>query len=531
VFFETTTNNIRRRVAMIGSVLIVSPMVVIVLAGWAVLQRVEQAAAIGQSAPETSEGASLSQLALNLVEVCRKYHQASVDTLKSAGQVLSQNGSIRLDASHMSVWHATNEVTGESKAWQIPLMAAGDVNFLPVPDFDKTAPAVDEIAKVMGTPATVFQRLNDSGDMLRVASSMKSDKGTRAIGTFVPAGGRDAESAKVLQTVLSGQTYLGKEVQRGVSYLTAFQPLKNSWGNVVGMLKTVLPEEQIKTQVKRLANVSAKNADKPQPFILEASGETRGTALLEGSNLWNEKDSSGRPYVQEMLARATHLAVGELAEYKFEKAARVGGIPKAMTAQIAYVPELDWVVGFSKPETQVRAALPAMQAIAWAMWSLFAVGVVSTSLAVRVWLKFSDDLAPQLNSLLSQVRKEAKQISAAAEPIAKPLVKQVTPSNASLVELLAAIDQITYATNHLMVTAATEAATSPTGGEAIAKAADEFRTLAQRCRKAAYDAVPPKNPLVEQEAVTLRRQAENLLRLAAGIDRTVEVATAEVRDD
>ncbi len=586
VFLDATANNLQRRVAIIGSILIVAPMALVVLSGWAILERIEHLPIATEPSKRSHPHVDPSQIAQNLVEACRKYSLASVQALKSGRQILEQTGKIRVDGTHSSIWHARNEVTGQMKAFQVPLMAAGQVAFVPVTDFAQPAPAVDEITKITGTPATIFQRLNDQGDMLRVASTLKSEQGTRAIGTFIPAQSRQGESARILEDVLNGKTYIGKEVQNKVAYLTAYQPLINSWGKVVGVLNTVFPEEQIRSQVRRAVGISDANSQTPQLFIFEASGDNRGAALvmtdksLEGRNLWDEKDSAGRPYVQEMCARATQLSSGELAEYKFQKANRSGNIPATLTAQFAYVPELDWVVGVTHPETNSQANLPAVQALVWAMWLLFGVSVASTGLAIRLWLEFCHDLAPKLTSLLNHLRKDAKQLTeaavelsqeaeqAAAERTTKIVmpapatpavpaitttargdvdrtIKHINASSAWVGEMLDALDQITFATNHLMVSAALESGTSPNGGQSIADSADEMRSLVQRCRQAARTAkaeilqsraelqkdlaLPAPVPQTgDEHSLTMRRQADNLLRLAEGIDRTAAVVSAEV---
>ncbi len=507
MFLEASIQSIRRRVAIVGTMLIISPMVVLALAGLAVFQRAERVAAAAELPPPTMH-IDLAQMAQNLLELCHKYHQAGVEALKKGQLLLKEKGPIRLNSAHMSTWHAVNESTGDKKSFEIPVMSAGEVRFEPVSDFEQPAPVVDEITKSAGTFATVFQRLNDRGDMLRVASSVKSPAGTRAIATFMPADARQGESAKILEDVLDGKTYIGEEVQGSVTYLTAYQPLINGWGKVVGMLNTALPEEQIKTQVTRLvASGSAKTNGKAEFFILKASG-----------NLSNEGE-------RDICSRAVRLTAGQLGEYKFQKASRVGGIPRTMTAQFAYVPELNWVVGFSRAESDLQAGMPAAQLLVWALWLLFGVGVAATGLAVRVWLEFVDDLAPKLIGLLNRPRKDAKQLVASADLTFMPEKQTVW-----LAELNEAIDQITFATNQLMVTAASE------GAESVADSADEIRALVQRCRIAARKAnegtQPQHKPLPQEAVLPAADSSMSLMKLAAGLDRSVTVTqtTASVRE-
>ncbi len=76
MFLETTTSNIRRRVAVVGTILIVAPMLVLSVAVWAVTQRIQQPAPINSVRPSN---ANLLELTQNLVDICRKYRQDSVD--------------------------------------------------------------------------------------------------------------------------------------------------------------------------------------------------------------------------------------------------------------------------------------------------------------------------------------------------------------------------------------------------------------------------------------------------------------------
>jgi uncharacterized protein YoxC len=569
-------------------------MAIVSLAAWTVLHRTQQTPLI--DAVRTST-VNLTHLTRDLIDVCRSYQRESVSKLKSGKNILDAAGPVRLEANRVHVWQVKNEVTGELKAIPIPLMTIGQAQLIPIPDFNQTAPLVDEIAKIEGTPATIFERLNEQGDMLRICSSMKALTGARAIGTYIPGNASENESARAAQEVLSGGTYLGKEVQAEVSYLTVYQPLKDAAGKVVGMLSTALPEDQIRNRVSHLAATSA-NVDHGELFILEAAGARRGTALvvgdksIEGSVLWDQRDPSGRPFVQELCSRALKLADGEIAEYRYQKPASVGGIPKTVIAHFGYVPELDWVVGIAHPDVDAFAGMPPMQSLtAWEIWLLFGVGVATTGLSVRLWIRFSDDVAGKLDAVFLHLRKEAKELTQAAFELSKEAeqavaekaavtgfpgsaeemlrkagrtieeiqltLQHIDASAESVVGLMTAIDQITFATNLLMVNAAIQSA-SPNGVDSIADVANELRFLADRCRTAARTAKeeieqsraelergnrevlqivnelrsgeqsqtqPPR-----ETTSTLLEQAETLLHLAKGLDHTVEVIAIEMTE-
>ncbi len=573
MLFEATTNNIRRRVAFVGVILIVAPALAIGLAAWAVLHRIQQIPLA--EAPTPVSNAGFSKLAQNLVAVCRNYGQSYLSSLKSGEQILKDLGPVRLDGSHSAVWHATNEITGQPKLLEVPVMSAGSLKFTPPSDDEEAAPAVvEEIEQKAGTPATIFQRLNERGDMLRVASSLRLDDGARAVASFIPADARTGESATILEQVLSGHPYIGQESLYNKNYWTAYTPIYNSRRSVVGMLNTLLPESQFKSQVERVADVRGTQT-KAEFFIWQASGAHHGKAVLAtdrglvGRDLWNEKDLSGRFYVQEICRRATKLLPGEFADFQYEKPARIGGIPKSMVAHFAYVPQMNWVVGAAQPDTESLAAVPFSQMIVWAMWLLFGVGVASTGLALRVWIEFTHELAPKLNGLLSHLRKNARQLTAvavelshetdrkpskAAVPslnVAKPpepanqkqvdlALQHMNASNQSVAGLIGAIDQIASASNLLTVNAAIEGTDSNKSAESLAALAEQLRLLTQRCRTAAELArseIEQSRTELEKSrsstdaattVQTLRRQTETLARLATGINQTVEIVTTDL---
>ncbi len=59
--------------------------------------------------------------------------------------------------------------------------------FQPNADLKAPTPLVDEVKTLTGASSTVFQRMNDAGDMLRIATNVVANGGKRAIGTYIPA--------------------------------------------------------------------------------------------------------------------------------------------------------------------------------------------------------------------------------------------------------------------------------------------------------------------------------------------------------
>lgn len=87
---------------------------------------------------------------------------------------------------------------------------------------------VDQLSAMSGGAVTIFVRVGD--DFLRVTTSLKKDDGSRAFATFL---GKDSPAYK---PIMDGQTYRGKAHLFGRDYMTQYSPIKNSSGQVMGIV-------------------------------------------------------------------------------------------------------------------------------------------------------------------------------------------------------------------------------------------------------------------------------------------------------
>jgi methyl-accepting chemotaxis protein len=92
---------------------------------------------------------------------------------------------------------------------------------------------VDRISRRFSSTATIFAR--DGKDFTRIVTSVKKDDGSRAYGTKL---GTDSNA---YQNLINGRSYTGEAGILGKSYLTLYQPLQNSRGDVIGSLYVGVP--------------------------------------------------------------------------------------------------------------------------------------------------------------------------------------------------------------------------------------------------------------------------------------------------
>lgn len=89
---------------------------------------------------------------------------------------------------------------------------------------------IDTVGNLTGETATIFRWDSDAGDFLRVMTNIIKPDGTRAVGTYLGV------DNPVHATILSGQTYKGEAIILGKPYLTVYQPVFGTNGDITGIL-------------------------------------------------------------------------------------------------------------------------------------------------------------------------------------------------------------------------------------------------------------------------------------------------------
>ena len=78
-----------------------------------------------------------------------------------------------------------------------------------------------------GSVATIFEKKGE--DFLRIATSLKKEDGSRALGTTLDRG------HPAYPLLLKGEIYIGKATLFGKDYMTKYVPVKDGLGNVIGV--------------------------------------------------------------------------------------------------------------------------------------------------------------------------------------------------------------------------------------------------------------------------------------------------------
>ncbi|MBI1295641.1 HAMP domain-containing protein [bacterium] len=245
-------------------------------------------------------------------------------------------------------WNAIDQFTRQSTTVEIPQFWLGNAQLRENKLLTVETPLVDEISKLVGGTATIFQKMNDSGDMLRIATNVETLDGERAIGTYIPATQPDGSANSVVATLLQGETYRGVAFVVDAWYVTAYQPLFDDQGDVIGALYVGIKQESVESL--RSAIQQTKVGESGYVYVLGGQGADRGHYIIsnggsrDGEDLWSLQDTEGRYFIQAMVEKAVVLApyTTDSVRYIWRETSEAEAKPKVV--RLAYYEPWDWVI-------------------------------------------------------------------------------------------------------------------------------------------------------------------------------------------
>jgi methyl-accepting chemotaxis protein len=137
-------------------------------------------------------------------------------------KLMKSKGSVALDRDNTVEMTIVHQITKESRNVVIPKMRIGEAYINGSNDL------VDIVETTTGNSATIFQLVDDH--LLRISTTIKKTDGNRATGTYIPS------DSPVYQTILRGEVFRGKAFVVNDWYLTAYAPLRNVAGHIIGAI-------------------------------------------------------------------------------------------------------------------------------------------------------------------------------------------------------------------------------------------------------------------------------------------------------
>lgn len=364
---------------------------------------------------------------------------------------LEQRGGIAFSSSEQVEWTATNQYTGARQRLSLPAVLLGDSTRIERQEsFDKVVPLIDTLGELTGDTLTLFQRMNPAGDMLRVATNVEKN-GKRAVGTYIPATNPDGKPNPVLAEVLEGRTYVGRAYVVDRWYVTAYKPLLDDAGEVVGILYVGTPEA---TATQPLLDQLAERqiGETGYVFVLNTKGDEAGNYVLsddrarDGESVLESRDAEGGYFIQEMIETAQQLDPGETASMQYSWKNPGERTAREKTAVYAYFPDWDWLIAASAYDSEFYAAAEGVEHSINSLTNW--VFILTLTMAVIAGLVFYflargiagplGRIADELHSGSLETEKASEQVSASSQSLAQGANEQA----ASLEQSTASMENI-----------------------------------------------------------------------------------------
>ena len=310
-------------------------------------------------------------------------------------------GSVRMGGSPVA-WNAVNQLTKKARPLQLPRMMIGSRWLGINSSMRRETPLVDKISRLTGGTVTVFQRINAAGDILRVATNVQTQAGKRAIGTYIPAVNPDGSSNPILTKVLRGDTYFGNAFVVNAWYVSAYKPIKNAKGEVVGVLFVGYQQQSLPTL--RQAILKTRVGQTGSLSVLGVAGSIQGKYLIskddgrEGENAWSEKDADGRFLTREIVQQARALQPGQITSARF-RVLKPGAPPEWKVYRIAFYAPWNWALVTCVSEREFSAFNRRLNAGQNHMIRLFVAEALVMAFACGIFSLWTKIVAKRLEQL------------------------------------------------------------------------------------------------------------------------------------
>ncbi len=295
---------------------------------------------------ELQKRAEMEPMAKTIYQLCESMYEASKVQRKHALTIMQQIVQHQGELTHgeKRFFMQAYNTAGEKKNIELPELLLGGKALPLNRDPDVPTWVVDQTKSLTGYDASIMQRMNEAGDMVRVATTVVKNE-VRQVGAFIPGNG------KFVQAILAGETAVGLTRVGDYVFVSAALPLYDADGSIVGLYGIGIRQDLMENL--RKAMMTAPIGKSGYVWILGSKGNMKGRYILsrkgerDGEVIWDVRTKGGAYPARDAIKKVLSVSSGEITWHSYEwQNPDDEDFRKKLSAAFYFEP-WDWIVGIS----------------------------------------------------------------------------------------------------------------------------------------------------------------------------------------
>lgn len=266
------------------------------------------------------ESMSIADLIRGMADVSYQTNQDAVRQYLEVASYFVEGSAEEMGDESVEI-SARNQITGATSQALVPALYVNEELVT-----GETA-LVDLITELTGATVTIFQPIDEG--ILRVSTSVRTQAGERATGTYIP------RESQVYQTVMAGEQYEGRAFVVDDWYISEYKPILGERGEIIAVLYVGIPQSNLDYLRETVRRVEV--GESGFAYLLDGEGNMLIHPELAGENV--SENPTYRDAIETQQGTISHDA------------------GRARTDYLDYVERMDWIVGVAAYDEEVYASL------------------------------------------------------------------------------------------------------------------------------------------------------------------------------